>query len=160
MNQKLHNAFLAGDAQKILELVTDPALASDFETYGGTPILEYAIYWSPLQTIHDLILAGVTVNYGANNGFPCLIALISNQDRTDRHAVLRLLLQHGANIHERGFNDGTPLHHAVWHRDAEAIKILLAHGADPTLRTRIDDLSTPLEDAKAMGFAEGAARLR
>jgi hypothetical protein len=33
-------------------------------------------------------------------------------------------------------------------------------GADPTLRTRIDDFTTALEDAEAAGFAEGALLLR
>ncbi len=40
------------------------------------------------------------------------------------------------------------------------LAILLAHGADPMLRTRIDDLSTPIEDAEATGFAEAAALMR
>ena len=39
-------------------------------------------------------------------------------------------------------------------RDLKALEILLDHGADPTLPTRIDDLSTPLQDAQAIGFAE------
>ncbi len=59
----------------------------------------------------------------------------------------------------RGINDWTPLHHAVSLRDAEAIGQLLAAGADPSQRTRIDSYSTPLEDAVAQGFAEGAALL-
>ena len=36
----------------------------------------------------------------------------------------------------------------------------LEAGADPTIRTCIDDLTTPLEEAEAAGFAEGAALLR
>ena len=41
-----------------------------------------------------------------------------------------------------------------------AVELLLAHGADPNARTRIDDCSTPLEDAEAGGFSETAALLR
>ena len=38
--------------------------------------------------------------------------------------------------------------------------MLLARGADPAARTRIDECSTPLEDAEAIGFSETAALLR
>jgi hypothetical protein len=37
---------------------------------------------------------------------------------------------------------------------------LLACGADPSLRTRIDDYATTLEEAERGGYAEGAALLR
>ena len=32
------------------------------------------------------------------------------------------------------------------------VKLLLAHDADPDLRTRIDRYTTPIEDAQAIGF--------
>ena len=38
--------------------------------------------------------------------------------------------------------------------------LLFVHGADTAARTRIDDLSTPLEDAEAIGFAEAAEAMR
>jgi hypothetical protein len=44
-------------------------------------------------------------------------------------------------------------------KDAAAVDLLLAAGADPTLRTRIEECSTPLEDAQALGLAAIAARL-
>lgn len=40
------------------------------------------------------------------------------------------------------------------------MRLLLEAGADPTVRTRIDDFTTPLEEAEAIGFIEGAALLR
>src|SRR5678815_4043111 len=46
---------------------------------------------------------------------------------------------------------------AVAVRNARAIEILLAHGADPELRTRIDDLETPMEMARAAGLEAIAA---
>jgi ankyrin repeat protein len=45
-------------------------------------------------------------------------------------------------------------------RDAEAIRLLLAAGADPALRTRIDDYATALEEADNAGFEAGASLLR
>jgi hypothetical protein len=48
---------------------------------------------------------------------------------------------------------------AVAEGNAEAVRVLLAHGADPGLRTRIDDLETPREIAERMKDRELAAVL-
>ena len=73
--------------------------------------------------------------------------------------VLRLLLAFGADPNQRGLNDYTPLHMAVDVRDLIAIQILLDAGADPSLRTRIDDCDTPEEMARAAGLDAFAAVL-
>ena len=62
---------------------------------------------------------------------------------------MKLLLDRGANPNCRGVNDWTPLHYCVSIRDADAINLLLASGANPELRTRIDDHDTALEGAEA-----------
>jgi ankyrin repeat protein len=76
-----------------------------------------------------------------------LIAALS-ADRPDRLELLRLLLSRGAESGQRGLNDWTPLHYAVARDDLPAIELLIAHGADINARTRIDDLTTPLEEAE------------
>ena len=38
--------------------------------------------------------------------------------------------------------------------------MLLLHGADPALKTRIDDCTTPLEDAEIVGFTTAAELMR
>jgi ankyrin repeat protein len=73
--------------------------------------------------------------------------------------MLELLLRFGADPNQRGINDWTPLHMAVAERNAEAIPILLAAGADPTLATGIDDYETPVEMAKQAGRGDLAALL-
>jgi ankyrin repeat protein len=129
-----------------------------FELGLGHP-LEYAIYWSPLAFIEELILAGSSVNFEADDGFPALIATLSTS-RADRLDILRLLIRHGADLARRGINDWTPLHWAASTGDLPAIQVLLEAGADPLLRTRIDDLATPAGEAERAGFMEGAALLR
>jgi len=73
--------------------------------------------------------------------------------------IVRLLLSFGADPNGRGINDYTPLHMAVAERNHRAVQMLLDGGADPELRTRIDDCDTPLEMANAAGLADIAAVL-
>ena len=39
------------------------------------------------------------------------------------------------------------------------IELFLAHGADPLVRTRIDDGTTPLEDAERIGLSKAVLLL-
>ena len=73
--------------------------------------------------------------------------------------VIALLLESGADPHQRGINDYTPLHMAVAERHLPALEALLEAGADPWLRTRIDDYETPLEMAERAGLVEIAKLL-
>ncbi|TPJ42522.1 ankyrin repeat domain-containing protein [Mesorhizobium sp. B2-5-13] len=129
-----------------------------FELGLGHP-LEYAIYWSPLAFVAMLIEAGSSPNYEDHAGFPSIIAALSTK-RADKLDIIGILIDHGADPDMRGVNDWTPLHYAVATRDAEAIRLLLAGGADPSLRTRIDDCTTALEEAEIAGFELGVSLLR
>jgi uncharacterized protein len=120
--------------------------------------LTYAIYNSPIGLVRDLLDAGADPNWPDHDGFPPLIAALSCADaaagaatRTDVHELMALLLAHGADVHQRGINDYTPLHWAAAQGDVEAVSMLLAGGADPNAITRIDDLETALEVAAAAG---------
>jgi len=155
-------AYRRGDLGALRQALGDPEnfpnCKQPMEVGLGTYPLEYAIYWSPLSFVRELIAAGADVNYDDGAGFPSLIATIS-ADRADKHEILGLLLRAGADRNQRGINDGTPLYHAVRRRDLESLRLLLEAGADPSLRTRIDDLETPLELAARCGFEEGARLL-
>jgi ankyrin repeat protein len=160
----LHKAYLEGDLEGVKRALGDPPgfpnCIQPFDLGMGDDPLGYAIYWSPLPFVERLLDLGADPDYPDPCGFPSLLAIVSAQDKSDRHERLRLLLAHGASVDQRGINDWTPLHHAVALRDVEAVRILLAHGADPAARTRVDDYSTPEEDASRMGYAELVALLR
>jgi ankyrin repeat protein len=125
----------------------------------ATPLLALAIYRSPLRMLRALLDRGADPNYEALDGFPSIYAALSTS-RDDRHAIIDLLLDRGADVNAQGINDYTPLHYAVSLRDERAIAILLARGANPSLKTRVDDYATPLEEAERRGNHEGAAMLR
>jgi ankyrin repeat protein len=155
-------AFRAGDFEGLRRALGGAERWVDekmpFELGLGHP-LEYAIYWSPVTFIEKLIKAGSDPNYEDDGGFPSIIAALST-NRGDKMEIVQVLLKHGANPDCRGVNDWTPLHYAVTIRDLSAISLLLASGVDPSLRTRIDDCSTALEEAERAGYEPEADLLR
>lgn len=158
----IDDAFKAGDFEALGTALSGSPRWFDermpFELGLGHP-LEYAIYWSPLAFVAALLDAGSSPNYDDHAGFPSIIAALSTE-RADKLDIIRILIDHGAGADMRGVNDWTPLHQAVAMRDAEAIRLLLAAGADPSLRTRIDHYTTALEEADIAGFEVGASLLR
>ena len=156
----IHEAFVAGDAVALAAILRSPRWfdAELPEAFGGGHALVYAIYWSPPAFVEWMIEAGADVNFAADDGFPALHAALS-LDLPRRREVLAVLLARAVDVNRRGINDWTPLHYAVIQRDDLAIKALLEARADPDLRTRIDQFSTALEDARALGFGAGVELL-
>ena len=160
-------AFRAGDLEALRAALGDPAGFPNSPmplTVG--PCLTSAIYWSPRAFVRELLDAGANPDGPADDGFPPLIAALGlgrgtpgANTRTDVDELVRLLVQRGADPNQRGINDYTPLHMAVAERRALAVQILLDAGADPDLRTRIDECETPLEMARTAGLTEIAGIL-
>jgi len=165
--QRIDAAFRKGDLDALRAAVDDPEVVPN----GLMPItigtcLVYAIYHSPFPFIRKLLEIGADPKAPVNDGFPPLIAALSSgcetpgaTRRTDVDEILRLLLSFGADPNQRGNNDYTALHAAVAFNNPLAVQILLDGGADPELRTRIDDCATPLEMAESAGSATMAGML-
>lgn len=165
--RKVDAAFRAGDLAALRAAVDDPASVPNGAMPPGIgQCLEYAIYHSPLAFIRELLEIGADPRPADHAGFPPLIAALScsravpgSAGRPDVLDVLKVLLEHGADPHQRGVNDYTALHMAVAERNLPAVALLLEAGADPHLRTRIDDCETPREMAQSAGLGEIAALL-
>ena len=121
----------------------------------GDNILHYAIFFSPLVLIQQLITAGVNLKHeGVEQTPPLFSAILSERD--DRITIMQSLLEHGADIIQMGYNDWAPLHLAVNAQDLDAISFLVSNGADPYWRAGDDDADTSaFDDALAMEFDEG-----
>jgi ankyrin repeat protein len=156
-------AYRSGDLARLREALGNPPdfpnCCQPLDLGVGDRPLEYAIYWSPIAFIEELLELGADPNYPDPAGFPPLIAALSS-GRPDLHHILRLLIDRGADVAQRGLNDWTALHYAVDQRDLDSVAILLENDADPNARTRIDDCTSPLEDAERMGFAEAVQLFR
>jgi ankyrin repeat protein len=165
--RRIDAAFHSGDLEALRAAVDDPAAVPNGRMHDAIgSCLVYAIYHSPLAFIRTLLEAGADPRAPADDGFPPLIAAIvcgrsqpGATRRTDVDEIVRLLLASGADPNQRGINDYTALHMAVAERNALAVQMLLEGGADPDIRTRIDDCETPLEMARAAGLADIAAML-
>jgi uncharacterized protein len=165
--KKIDAAFRAGDLVALRAAVDDP----DIVPNGPMPLaigpcLEYAVYHSPLSFIRNLLEIGADPNPKDHAGFPPLIAALSCSRphpgapaRPDVVDIIKLLLSFGADPNQRGLNDYTPLHMAVGEQNLPAVELLIAAGADPRLRTRIDDCETPREMAQKMGRSDMAELL-
>ena len=149
----LETAMRAGDvAASRAALGDDPSFPNLCDPYTDTPLLALALHRAPTETVAELLRLGADPNFEALDGFPALV-LLAHHGREGRHELMRLLIEAGADLDAHGFNDWTPLHTAVNANDAEAVAVLLAAGADPSVRTRIDDLETPLEQAVTAGYS-------
>lgn len=165
--KKIDAAFRAGDLVALRAAVDDPASVPN----GPMPLtigscLEYAIYHSPLAFIRTLLEVGADPNPTDHAGFPPLIAALSCSrphpgapGRRDVAEILQLLLAFKSDPNQRGINDYTPLHMAVSEGSLQAVNVLLTSGADPRLRTRIDECDTPREMAEKSGRHEIARLL-
>lgn len=159
--RRIDEAFKAGDLAALRAAVADAvedasAFPNNPMPLGIGPILTYAIYWSPLAFIEELLAIGADPNGHDNDGFPPLIAALCKTNphpgstpRDDVVDVMTRLLDAGADPNQRGINDWTALMMAVVETNVEGVRLLLARGADPSLRTRIDDYETALDIAKA-----------
>ena len=165
--KKIDAAFRVGDLNALRAAVDDPHSVPN----GPMPLtigrcLEYAIYHSPLAFIRALLEIGADPNPANHAGFPPLIAALScsrprpgSPGRPDVADIVGLLLSFGADPNQRGLNDYTPLHMAVSEHHLSTVELLLKAGADPRLRTRIDDCETPREMAEKVGLRKIAELL-
>ena len=160
--KKIDDAFRVGGLAALRAAVDDPnSVPNGPMLLAIGHCLEYAIYHSPLPFIRTLLEMGADPSPENHAGFPPLIAALScnrsqpgSPGRPDVAEIIKLLLSFGADPNQRRLNDYTPLHMAVSERNLPAVQLLLEAGADPRLRTRIDDCETPREMAERAALRE------
>jgi ankyrin repeat protein len=128
----------------------DARLSEDGET-----ALHRAASRGHLKAVALLLDRGATVDAVDGEGVTPLI-LASYRGKTE---VAKLLLERGAGVNAQEKRNGlSSLSHAVGRGDKDLVSVLLAHGADPLLKSA--DGRTPLERAEANGASEIVALLK
>ena len=163
-------ALNAGDAARMRELLADggPDLASSYTEDG----------WSMLHLAPNAEIAGLLLDHGAEINAKNRHAVYGPENTPlaaqvyMRHRdVAALLLERGADVDQADRAGFTPLHLAAANGRAELVELLLAHGADPSPRTRTDvpvaaagttPLALALDEGRLddSGNPVGAERLR
>ena len=143
-----------GNVGRLTELADkvniDARLSEDGET-----ALHRAASRGHLKAVALLLDRGASVDAVDGEGVTPLI-LASYRGKTE---VAKLLLERGAGVNAQEKRNGlSSLSHAVGQGDKELVSVLLAHGADPLLKSA--DGRTPLERAEANGASEIVALLK
>jgi len=81
----------------------------------------------------------------------CRTALV-NSILNDRTETVKLLIERGADVNEKGRDNFTPLHWAAYYGKTEMVKILLSKGAE--VNARSETYGTPLTLAAQYGFTD------
>jgi len=140
-----------GRLTELLDAVdVDVRLGDDGET-----ALHRAASRGHLQAVTLLLDRGAKVDAADGEGVTPLV-LAAYRGHTE---VVKLLLERGAFVNAREKRNGLgSLSHAVGRGDKELVAVLLAHGADPSLKAV--DGRTALDRAEANGATEIVALLR
>ena len=128
------------------------------DDFSGSHWVINAIDQGCLASIEWMLNKGVDLSFRGDDGYTPLLSAIDRAG-ADRYAVIALLIEHGAPLNKRGINDWTALHLAASREDVAALKLLIEAGADPAVKTRIDDYRNPLEEARALGWQASVAYL-
>ncbi|HVQ28046.1 MAG TPA: ankyrin repeat domain-containing protein [Vicinamibacteria bacterium] len=102
------------------------------------------------RAVEWMLQKGVDLTFCDPEGYTPIHTTL-DRARDDRYELLDALLKAGAPVNVKGANDWTPAHMAAARDDVDALRILVRHGADLTIRTDIDDYATPLEEARNLG---------
>ena len=150
----------SGDLARLIELAAiDSTFPDGVDSFIGRRWIINAIDGAPLTTIDWMLSRGVDLAFRDEEGYTPLLATIES-GRPDRLKLLRSLIAAGAPVNKKGVNDWTPAHMAAARDDVETLKVLVAAGADLTIRTDLDDCATPLEEAQILKKANALAYLR
>ena len=158
--QRACDALVAGDRAELERMARDVAsFPTGADPFVGDPWIHAAVSGGSLEALDWMLEQPIPFDDRGKDGYTPLHVCLEREEPL-RHEVLRRLLEAGADPNQRGVNEWTPLHRAGARGDLEAIRILMAHGADPTLRTVIDNDLTPADEADALGQPEAARLIR
>jgi ankyrin repeat protein len=152
----LFAAAALGREGRVAELLAADPGAVAARGADGFTALHLAAFFCHEETAALLLARGADANAAAGN--PSRVRPLHSAAAARATGIVRLLLEHGADVdgaQEKGY---TALHSAALNGDLETIEVLLAHGANRELRS--EDGKTAFDYAAEAGKSEAAARLQ
>lgn len=128
--QELAEAARIGDMDTVKQLLAGGGDPNDTGTFA-TPVLHWVVHYGELATAIRLLEAGADPNL--RNADTMLIPLSLALDGT-YPAMVKVLLEHGANPNDKLADGDTPLMLTARTGITEFTQLLLEHGAEPDAR--------------------------
>ncbi len=152
----IFEAAATGKRSQIVRILAHhPELVNAYAEDGFQP-LGLACFFGHMESAEYLISAGARVNSPSGNKLK--VTPLHSAAASEHTAIVKLLLEHGADPNVREQGDFTPLHAAAQNGDIASIRALLIHGADSEART--SEGKTPLDYARESGKAEAIDLLK
>jgi ankyrin repeat protein len=152
----IFEAAALGRADHVAACCRQQAKAVDAYSPDGFQPLHLAAFFGHVHAADVLLARGANVNAAARN--PSRVRPLHSAVAGRSAAVVRRLIEHGADINATQHGGWTPLQAAALHGDRELVQFFLDHGADAALRS--DDGKTAADLAESAGHANVAAMLR